>query len=111
VVIIFRNTKLGKLCNSLLNAQRKWGDECGKKLLQRLVEIADSDNLLMFTKVHQRCHQLKGEQSDQWSADLKHPLRLIFKIADEPIPKLKDGGVDLAKVSSVKIWSVEDTHG
>lgn len=111
MVITFRNSKLRKLCNSLSDARRKLGDECGKRLFQRLDEIRDSDNLMIFLKVHTRCHQLKGKKSNQWSADLKHPLRLIFKIADEPMPRIEAGGIDLAKVSTVKIWSVEDTHG
>jgi len=111
VVIIYKNNKLRKCCNSLQNAKRKYGDRCGEKLFQRLDEIKDSDNLSIFKKVHPRLHQLKGKQSDLWSADLKQPFRLIFKIADDPVPKLKDGGIDLEKVSAVKIWNVEDTHG
>lgn len=111
MVIIFRNNGLRKLCNSFSIAKRKLGENCSKKLFQRLDEIADSDNLSIFKKVHPRLHQLKGRQSDQWSADLQHPFRLIFKIANDPVPKLEDGGINLEKVSIINIWNVEDTHG
>lgn len=79
--------------------------------MQRLDELYDSENLFEFCLVHRRCHALKGNRQDQWSADLKHPYRLIFKITDIPIPRLADGGIDLKKVTTVQIVDVEDTHG
>jgi hypothetical protein len=34
----------------------------------------------------------------------------VFRVANEPIPLKADGGVDKAKVTAIKIESVEDYH-
>lgn len=78
---------------------------------RRLDEIADSNNLAILKQVHPRCHELKGDRKGKWSLDLKHPYRLVFEIANDPIPNLESGGVDPNKVTAVRILEVEDTHG
>ena len=57
-----------------------------------------------------RRHQLKGNKKELFAVDLWHPYRLIFKPV-EPIELLKDGGIDLTKVSDIIIIGVEDYHG
>ena len=47
----------------------------------------------------------------QFAVDLKHPHRLIFEIANNPIAKKGDGGVDLTKVTKVRIIEIGDYHG
>lgn len=37
--------------------------------------------------------------------------RLIFIPDHDPVPRLKDGGLDWSKVTAIKILGVEDTHG
>ena len=109
--IVFSPKRLGKLCNSLEEAQKKWGTERGKRVLDRLNEMHDADNLRILCLVHDRCHPLKGNRKGQWSVDLKQPYRLLFEPANEPLPTLADGGLDLEKVTAVRILGVEDTHG
>jgi len=110
--IIFENTKLRKYCTSKKNAVKKWGQRRGTLLLKRLDEIHDSDNLMDLTKIPQaRCHKLTGNLQGKWSVELEHPYRLIFEPLGEPIPKLSNGGIDLKKVTAVKILGVLDTHG
>jgi putative killer suppression protein higA len=58
-----------------------------------------------------RLHKLEGERSGEYAVDLVHPLRLIFKINQTPIPLLSDGGVDRSKVTKIMILEVEDYHG
>jgi hypothetical protein len=41
---------------------------------------------------------------------LDHPYRLIFYVADSPVPLKADGGADLSKVTTILIQGVEDTH-
>ena len=42
--------------------------------------------------------------------DLDHPYRLIFRPANDPIPKKADGGIDWSAVTIIEILGVEDTH-
>ena len=111
MVIVFRSSKLGKLCNSLKKAQRAWGTRGGKLVMRRLDEIKAADNLKILKAVHTRCHPLKGNRKGQWSVDLEHPYRLIFEPANEPLPLHEDGGLDIERVTAVRIIAVEDTHG
>ncbi len=57
-----------------------------------------------------RFHPLTQNRLGQFSVDLEHPLRLIL-VPHGAIPRKADGGIDLSKVTSVKIMEVEDYHG
>lgn len=57
-----------------------------------------------------RFHPLRENRAGQWSADLKHPLRLIFEPANDPMPIQSDGSPDPTKVNVIKILEVVDTH-
>lgn len=59
-----------------------------------------------------RCHELtQGQRSGQISVDLDHPYRLIFVPANDPVPRLADGGLDWSRVTAIMILGIEDTHG
>jgi len=89
----------------------KWGNACGKKVMQRLDDIKAAENLKILCTLPGRCHALKGDRHGQWSLDLKHPLRLLFAPSNYPLCKMEDGSLDLEKVTVVTIIEVEDTHG
>jgi proteic killer suppression protein len=57
-----------------------------------------------------RRHQLKGNRKEYFAVDVKHPYRLIFRPANDPLPKLEDGGIDLKAVTQIEIIGVEDYH-
>ena len=110
--IDFRTKKLKRVCNSISLARRAYGVEKGEYLMRRLGQIKYSDNLaVLMTLPQARCHQLKGNRRGQFSVDLKHPFRLILEPAVDPLPKLKDGGLDLQRITNMRILAVEDTHG
>ena len=112
MTITFETKQLRKLCNSLKNAQKKWGERRGRLVLRRLDEIRDSDNLQVLCCLPQaRCHLLKGNLKGIWSVDLEHPFRLLFKPTAAPIPIRSDGLPDLSKVDAVVVLGVENTHG
>lgn len=58
----------------------------------------------------ERCHQLRGRRSKQYTVDLKHPRRLVFKPNHEPIPLREDGGIDTESVTAITIIDVVDYH-
>lgn len=54
---------------------------------------------------------MKADRKGQFSADLKHPLRLIFVPTNLPVPrKTTDGGWDWAGITLIEIQEITDTH-
>lgn len=110
--IEFRSRLLQQDCNSAKKSARRWGPENAQRLGQRLQEMEAADNLAqLYALPGARCHQLGGDRDEQFAVDLKHPMRLIFEVADDPVPRKIDGGIDLAKVTSVEVVEVGDYHG
>lgn len=109
--ITFTSRKLAKTCNSKSNLDRAYGSECAEKVASRLQTLEAADSLADVMKVPQcRCHPLKGDRAGEFAVDVKHPFRLVFKPAHNPLPEKEDGGLDLTKVTSVEILRIEDYH-
>ena len=89
-----------------------WGRENARKVRQRMAELSAADTLAVVVKLPAaRLHALKGGRKGQYAVDAKHPFRLIFEPAHDPIPKRDDGGVDLEKITRIRVLAVEDYHG
>ncbi len=58
----------------------------------------------------ERRHQLIGDRDEEFAVDLKYPFRLVFVPNHDPIPRKNDEGIDIFKVTSIKIIGVEDYH-
>ena len=111
--IRFATTKLAKLCNLERNAIREFGPVGGKRLMQRLEDIASVRNLAELKLLPGRAHPLrKGARAkeEQWTMDLEHPQRLVFVPDHDPLPQRKNDGLDLMQVTAVCILEVTDTH-
>ena len=102
--------KMAKACNSDRERVKVFGPERAKRLGLRLDQMRASLSLQVFRTVHPRCHSLTGDREGQWSADLDGPYRLIFEIADDPVPLDAYRNIDLAHVQKVRIINVADTH-
>jgi proteic killer suppression protein len=110
--IQFKSSRMQKVCNGERESVREWGLPNARKLRQRLTELQAAETLEDMRKLPAaRCHPLKGDRAGQFAVDLAHPFRLVFEPADNPVPKKDDGGIDLEKITSVTILSVEDYHG
>jgi len=111
VEIAFSTTKLRKDCNDDARMIRRYGPLRAKLLRRRLDEIRAADNLGVLRMLPQaRCHQLHGDRAEQLSVDLDHPYRLIFAVADAPVPRKADGGLDWNVVTAVEVLEIGDTH-
>lgn len=110
--IIFRSSKLQKPCSSERESNRKWGAENARKVRQRLADLEAAEILADISALSPaRCHELQGDRAGQFAVDLRHPFRLIFEPAQDPVPRKEDGGIDLQKVTKIRILNVEDYHG
>ena len=109
--IIFGNSKLEKQCKSETSAKRKWGPDVGLKVLKRLEDILDSDNLGVLMKVPQAgCHPLTENRAGQWALKVGAKERLIFEPADDPVPTRENGTINIEEVTLVRILEVVDYH-
>jgi len=112
VDILFCSKKLRKQCCERKKAVRTWGPNRAKLIGRRLDQLDAAETLDVMPKLGQgRCHPLTGDLAGRFSLDLKHPYRLIIEPANDPLPRKPDGGIDLTKVTAVRILGVEDTHG
>ena len=110
--IDFRNNKLKKCCNEQAAGVKEWGQQIANRVFQRLVELRAAANLSEISHLPPpRCHIVDGIRKDCFAVDTVHPKRLLFKINQDPVPKLEDGSIDRKQVTSIKIWEVEDYHG
>lgn len=110
--IMFGSTQLQKTCISGMEAVRAYGSQCAKALRVRLDDMSAATTLATLRKLPQmRCHELTGDRKGQLAVDLRHPYRLIFTPANQPIPTKPDGGLDWDKVTAITILEVVDYHG
>ena len=110
--ILFSSTKLAKILNSTKELRKCYGADCGGRIGRRLDDLRAADNLAVIRKLPQmRCHELTGDRKGQLAVDVKHPQRIVFEPADEPVPKTPDGGLDWGNVRTIRILEVIDYHG
>ena len=109
--LTFRNAKLARLCSSGDRMIRELGAPMARRLGARLQELEAADTLVDMRLLPQaRAHELRGDRDEQISLDLVHPMRLILEVANAPIPRTPEGGLDWADISSVMVVEITDTH-
>ena len=85
--ISYINKRLAKLLGSQKEVLRTYGSDNGKRILLRLDQIADAENLAELAKLPQtRVHELKNDRDEQISVDVKHPYRLLMVPGHEEVP-------------------------
>jgi proteic killer suppression protein len=109
--ILFCTNRLEKECNNKRILVKRFGAQRSKLLKRRLAELSAANVLEDLRDLPQaRCHELHGKRKGKLSVDLDGPYRLVFKPANDPLPKKSDGGLDWTRVTAIMIIGVEDTH-
>lgn len=106
--IFFKNKKMQKIFNDE-KLLRKHFNKIADKIMLWMEVLVSAENLEQVPKLKpERCHELKGDRKGQFAVDLTSNYRLVF----EPIEKFYklDGGLDLSRITAIKIISVEDYH-
>ena len=81
-------------------------------VIQRIQEMRDAETLQdLMTLPAPRCHPMTADRKGEFSVDLEGPYRLLFVPANDPLPKLADGGIDLSRITAVRVLERKDTHG
>lgn len=110
--IDFSSRSLQRACNSEKELTRRWGKDRGHIIGRRLQQLAAADNLLVLSAVRAlKFHALKGKRVGQFAIDGDYPYRIIFEAKGEIQPKKPDGGLDLLRVTKIKIIEVVNYHG
>lgn len=110
--VLFRSAKFAKTCSTRTAMVRTFGPDTARRLEARLAELEAATFLEDLRSLPQaRAHELTGDRDEQISLDLDHPRRLIINVANDPVPRKSDGGLDWAAITSVVVEEVTDTHG
>ncbi len=110
--IVFKNSGLKKTFNNHKQLIRKYGQKRASLIAQRMQQLMAMPDLSVAAGLPQlHCHQLKGDRKGELAVDLDHPYRLVFTIAQDPLPTKDDGGLDWSRVHTIQIERVEDYHG
>ena len=110
--ILFRSSSLEKECTNKRKLQNKHGAKRADLIQRRLEAMANSESLAVLRLLPQlRAHALAGDRAGQLAVDLDHPYRLIFEVANDPIPIDVGGGLDWSQVTAVRILEIIDYHG
>ena len=106
----YKNKKLKRIFDSLEALRGAYGQN-GDVIKSRMgfLKAVECLNDVPVMKPTRR-HQLSGDRESQFAVDLKHPFRLIFCPAHDPLPYKEDGGIDLIRVRTITILGVEDYH-
>lgn len=108
--ILFHSDKFKEICNNYKKLKGGYGTHRAKLIKRRLDDLRAANELEIMRKLPGRCHELKGNRAGQLSLDLDGPYRLIFRPANDPIPRKQDSGLDWTKITAIIILGVEDTH-
>lgn len=108
--ISFSTKKIEKNCSSKVERTRHFGPREGDILGRRLDDLRAAMVLEDMRNLPGRCHELTGDRKGQLALDLVHPHRLIFEVADSPVPRKADKGLDWAKAASIKILEIEQDY-
>jgi proteic killer suppression protein len=110
VNIVFTSRKLEKVFNSKKLLQKEYGEQANKIMMRMSVLRAATCLADVPVQKPDRRHELTGNRKGTFAVNLKNPFRLVFEPADDTVLKKEAGGIDLEKVTSIRILAVEDYH-
>ena len=97
-----------KLAEDNTLAVRKLGEPCARQLRARLADLSAAANVCEL--VAGQPHPLKGDRAGQFAVTLHGGQRLVFEVADEPIPTTDDNHIDWTRVTRVRVIFIGNYH-
>jgi proteic killer suppression protein len=108
--VAFADARLKAELESDKAVRRRWGEPTRKKLRARLDDLESADCLETTRTLPGHVEELTGDRAGVISLRLAGGRRLLLEVADDPIPRKTDGGLDWRQVRSVRVLGVEDYH-
>jgi plasmid maintenance system killer protein len=90
---------------------RFFGDNIGRKILQRIKEFKAANCLDDLKNAPGRHEELKGNRKSQLSCRLTANWRLIYRPFGNQNDYIESGGLNWKRVNQVEIIEAEDYHG
>jgi plasmid maintenance system killer protein len=87
----------------------RFGD-LAAQLRRRLTQLSAASSLAVLIGAPGRPEALTGNRKGQFSMRVSANQRLIFEVADQPLPLKAAGGIDLTLVRAIRILEVTDYH-
>lgn len=108
--IEYKNNKLKKSFSDSRQIAKSYGTRA-KNVKKRLEELVAATSLLDISMLPQaNLHELKTPRKGEFAVDISANYRITFIPANDPVPYKEDGGLDLQRITEIKINSVEDYH-
>jgi toxin HigB-1 len=108
--ISFKTDKLRKEFEDERALSRNRGAVQAEKIKTRLMQLESALTLEQLRNQPGHFHPLTEDKSGWLACDLDGPFRLIFEVANVPVPQLEIGGLDWSKVTHVRIRGVLNYH-
>ncbi|WP_332029941.1 type II toxin-antitoxin system RelE/ParE family toxin [Kaistella sp.] len=108
--IEYKTHKLKKSFSDSRAIAKSYGTRA-KNVKKRLEELIAAPHLMDISMLPQaNLHELKTPRKGEFAVDISANYRITFVPANDPIPLKEDGGLDLQRITEIKINSVEDYH-
>lgn len=103
--VIFRTTKIKKLCEDSKKLKKQYGAIQSEKIISRINDLRAAENLQDISKLpYMRLHKLEGQLKGLLSIDIQHPYRIYIEPLNGDI-------LDYKTVTEVKIDRIHfDPH-
>ena len=102
--IAYANSRIEKICTDAKRGRKELGQVGMKILTNRLIQIAEADNLEELRDRPGSWHELTGSRWGQLAASLDGEPH------NDPKPTKSDGGLDWSAVTEVIIIEITDYH-
>jgi plasmid maintenance system killer protein len=108
--IHYKKNKLKKQLSNASEIKKAFGVNA-KRVSARLDDIISSPNLAVLMQIPAaNCHPLTGDRKGEWAVDISANFRLIFELANDPIPKKDDESINHILVTEICIIETTDYH-
>jgi len=110
VEIKYADKKLEQTISNPRKLKKDHGADVQKLVLERLEDMESAETLAEYMYYPRKCKELAGDRKGQFSVRLDSKKRLVFT-HNEQVTHLKpDGGLDLRRVTKVKILEIVNYH-
>jgi proteic killer suppression protein len=110
VHIEFKTERLQKEFEDSRALQKKRGVVQANKIMTRMAQIEGALALDQLRNQPGHFHELTEDKAGWLACDLDQPNRLIYEVANVPVPQLDAGGLDWSKVTHVRSLGVLNYH-
>ncbi len=104
---MFRDRKFQLACEDPKQCAKRFG-KLAPAVQRRLVQLRGAATLAQLPLG--RPHPLSGDRAGQFGITISANYRLVIEPAENPVPLLGDGELDLTRVTVIKALDVEDYH-